>query len=84
MSERGAGKGDLNAREREHQAVLECMREHRASWVVIQRQCNYSAFSGYHRTPSDYSGIRCRSCNRYWRTKAAYVRALPDAEYGEI
>ena len=61
-----------------------CMREHRAAWVVVQRNGNASAFNGYHWTPSDYSGIRCRTCDRYWRTKAEYVRSLPDAAYGEI
>jgi hypothetical protein len=60
------------------------MREHRASWVVVQRECNFSAFSGYRQTPSDYSGIRCTRCDRYWRTRAKYVRSLPDAGYGEI
>jgi len=52
--------------------------------VVVQRKCNYSAFSGYSYTPSDWSGIRCTECNRYWRTKGAYVDTLPDAPYGVI
>jgi hypothetical protein len=68
----------------ERERTLTCMREHRDAWVVVQRQCNYSAFSGYSYTPSDYSGIRCKTCDRYWRTNAKYVRTLPDAEYGEI
>ena len=68
----------------ERQATLTCMREHRDAWVVVQREGNASAFNGYHWTLSDYSGLRCRTCNRWWRTKAAYVRDLPDAEYGEI
>jgi hypothetical protein len=71
-----------SAQERERTRT--CMRDHRDSWVVVQRQCNYSAFSGYAYTPSDYSGIRCKECDRYWRTKAKYVRNLPDAEYGEV
>ena len=37
---------------------------------------NYSAFNGYHFTPSDYSEIRCRECGVPWRTKAAYVEEI--------
>lgn len=66
----------------ERKDTVLCMREHRASWVVVQRNCNYSAFSGYHRTPSDYSGVQCLACGRYWRTKAGYVKGLPDAGSG--
>lgn len=57
-----------------------CRRRHREWWRVYQRNCNFSAFSGYHWTPSNYSGIRCLvyDCNRRWRTKAAYVATLPD------
>jgi hypothetical protein len=58
--------------------VLPCMRDHRDAWWVYQRNGNTSAFSGGHWTPSDYSGIRCEACGRRWRTKAAYVTALPD------
>jgi len=49
-------------------------------WRVLQRRCNYSAFSGYHRTASDYSAVQCTACGVWWRTKAAYVHQLPDAE----
>ena len=45
-------------------------------WVVLMRHCNYSAFNGYRRTPSDYSAITCLSCGRLWRTKARYVERL--------
>ena len=47
--------------------------------VVTQYKCNYSAFNGYHFTPSDYSQVRCtrQNCNGMWRTKAAYVDTLP-------
>ena len=38
--------------------------------VVVDRHCNYSAFNGYRRTPSNYSCVRCLKCGRYWRTKA--------------
>lgn len=55
-------------------------KEHRADWVVTQRNCNHSAFNGYKRTPSDYSEVCCRKCNRVWRSKAAYVDKLPDGE----
>lgn len=73
---------DKIIREKEHQRQLACAREHRAFWAVIHRLCNFSAFNGYHRTPSDYSLIRCHGCGRTWRTKAAYVAELPDeSEY---
>jgi hypothetical protein len=61
----------------QHQLQLTCSREHRASWVVVQYRCNFSAFNGYHQTPSDYSCCRCDECGRVWRTKAAYVDTLP-------
>lgn len=56
---------------------------HRDAWVVINRRCNYSAFSGYRRTLSDYSLVYCPTCPTAWRTKAAYVSALPDGTFGE-
>lgn len=49
-------------------------------WVVIQRNCNYSAFSGYHFTPSDYSCVQCHACGTAWRTKAGYVTDLVDGK----
>lgn len=55
---------------------------HRGAWAVLVREANYSAFNGYHRTRSDYSLVRCGACGRVWRTKAAYVSALPDAPEG--
>ncbi len=48
------------------------------AWVVFYRKCNYSAFSGYHRTASDYSAVRCLACGANWRSKADYVNELPD------
>lgn len=48
------------------------------NWVVRARYCNYSAFNGYHYTPSDWSAVRCNACNAYWRTKALYVDRLAD------
>jgi hypothetical protein len=62
----------------ERKRTVTCGREHRASWVVVHRHCNYSAFSGYRYTPSDYSLVTCEDCGRRWRTKAEYVTALPN------
>lgn len=64
----------------EHEQSQKCQHEHRGHWVVLQRKCNYSAFSGYHFTESDYSAVQCQApgCGRVWRTKAAYVDKLPD------
>jgi hypothetical protein len=50
----------------------------RSKWVVIDRLCSYSAFSGYHRKSSDWSSVGCTGCGHMWRTKAAYVASLPD------
>lgn len=49
-------------------------------WVVIQRRCNYSAFNGYHYTPSEYSLVFCKVCRAMGRTKAAYVVYLDDGD----
>jgi len=57
---------------------------HRETWDVVVRCGNYSAFNGYHFTPSDYSLVRCTTCGSHWRTKAAYVAVLPDAPNGAI
>ena len=69
---------DIGALEREKDR--ECRREHRESWAVVQYRGNASAFNGYRWQPSDYSGIRCNACGRYWRTRAAYVDDLPSQE----
>lgn len=50
-------------------------------WVVLQRNCNHSAFNGWHQTPSRYSEIGCRRCGSRWRTRAAYVNALNDSTH---
>lgn len=65
------------------------VKAHRKNWVVTVRNANYSAFNGYHRTPSDYSEVHCIDPEHtseqppmgssIWRTKAAYVDDLPDA-----
>lgn len=52
-------------------------------WRVVERQHNYSAFSGYHYTPSDYSRVCCLDCGASWRTKAGYVATLPDVTTAE-
>ncbi len=51
------------------------------AWVVIQRMCNYSAFNGYHYTPSDYSSLNCHSCGAVWRTKAKYVDDIKSGNF---
>ncbi len=50
---------------------------HRGLWRVLVLRANYSAFNGYHRTPSAYSTVRCGGCSATWRTKAGYVDSLP-------
>jgi hypothetical protein len=67
----------------ERERTLACMRGHRDTWAVVQRQCNFSAFNGYHYTPSAWSLVLCGTCGRRWRTKAAYVGSLPDQPAGE-
>jgi len=49
--------------------------------VVVMRNCNFSAFNGYHKTPSDYSAIKCTrpGCMGLWRSKSSYVDLLPDS-----
>lgn len=47
--------------------------------VVMDRECHYSAFAGYRRTPSRYSLVRCEHCGAMWRTRANYVQISPDA-----
>lgn len=67
--------------DRERKESRECQRNHREHWVVVQREGNAGAFNGYHWTALDYSLVRCNApgCPRSpWRTKAAYVSALPD------
>ncbi len=46
---------------------------------VAVRYGNYSAFNGYHFTPSDYSELVCLNCLMRWRTKADYVAMLPSS-----
>jgi hypothetical protein len=79
VSSRGLEAAEQARQEAEHAQQQECARKHRASWWVYQRKCNFSAFSGYHYTPSEYSGCKCGICGRRWRTKAAYVSTLPDS-----
>lgn len=55
-----------------------CLCADRSRLRVVDRNCNHSAFNGYHRTWSAYSSIVCLACGGYWRTKAAYVIRTPD------
>lgn len=52
--------------------------------VVVTRKANYSAFNGYHWTPSDYSALRCLECRYPWRSKADGVDAVPDATEADL
>lgn len=54
-----------------------CTPKDRSQWKVIDRNCNYSAFSGYAWTYSEYSSVTCQKCKNVWRTKARYVEELP-------
>lgn len=67
-----------------HKRTAVCTRQHRASWRVVNRKCNFSAFNGYQRTESAYSLLRCLSCGRHWRTRAAYVANIPDEQARHI
>ena len=53
-------------------------------WYVMQRNCNHSAFNGYHETYSDYSTVYCLACRAMGRTKADYVYSLKDSTWEEI
>jgi hypothetical protein len=48
------------------------------NWEVVRYRCNYSAFNGYHYTPSNYSTVVCNNdgCNGAGRTKASFVDDL--------
>lgn len=61
--------------------VCTCKPQDRTKWRVRQYRCNYSAFNGGRRTPSDYSGLSCLVCGNYWRTKAAYVATIKWEQY---
>lgn len=54
----------------ERKSRLRCPRCKSKALRVEMRHCNYSAFSGYKRTPSRYSALRCLDCGAYWRTRA--------------
>jgi hypothetical protein len=50
------------------------------AWEVTNREANYSAFNGYHRTPSAYSELHCWACGARWRSNAGYVKKTRDAK----
>jgi hypothetical protein len=54
----------------------------RAHWQVTARNENASAFNGYRPQWSAYSAVRCTVCRAVWRTKAEYVKHLPNAPEG--
>lgn len=60
-----------------------CQPPDRSNWRIATYKGNYSAFSGYRFTPSDYSEIICLTCRRSWRTKAKYVSSLKSATHEE-
>lgn len=60
-----------------------CWPRHSRQLARHQALPHTSAFNGYHRTPSDYSTVRCLKCRGVWRTKAAYVTALKVLQPGE-
>jgi hypothetical protein len=45
-------------------------------WVVLQRNCHYSAFGGGKKQWSKYSLVGCQCCEAVGRTKAKYVEQL--------
>ena len=53
-----------------------CKPKDKSNWRVDVYRGNYSAFSGYRFTPSDYSQVSCTECGAVWRTKAKYVEDL--------
>lgn len=61
-----------------------CLCDTRDHWRVVDRECNYSTFSGGRWTPSDYSLVVCGhylgGCGGTWRTKAKYVDGLQDVD----
>ncbi|MFA5323306.1 MAG: hypothetical protein WC373_11600 [Smithella sp.] len=52
------------------------------NWKVFARNSNHSAFNGRKWTPSNYSAVRCLSCQAIWRTKAKYVNHLKNDPEG--
>jgi hypothetical protein len=52
------------------------------AWVVVTRNGSNSAFNGYRWAHSDYSEVYCRKCRALGRTKASYVKYLPNGRIG--
>jgi len=53
------------------------------NWGITQYLCNHSAFSGYKKTFSSYSAVRCFSCGACWRTNADYVNDLRFTKFND-
>lgn len=49
-------------------------------WRVVHREHHFSAFNGYHFTPSQYSLVSCHRCGALGRTKAGFVAQLKDGD----
>jgi len=56
---------------------------HKRLWRVISRNCRCSAFDGYRTMSSAYSEVVCLACGATGRTKAGYVRYLPNYDEAE-
>ena len=56
------------------------VRAHRPMWRVRVRKGNYLTFNGRKFTPSAYSEVVCPTCRCSWRTKGAFVDAVPDLD----
>lgn len=61
-----------------------CHGRERENVRIVHRNHNHSAFNGYHRTWSEYTGVVCINCGRSWRTKAAWLWRTPMLKKGEL
>ncbi len=51
---------------------------------IVTYHANYSAFSGYRKTASDYSELECKVCGHLWRSKADYVEEIAGRDRASI